>query len=70
MVRLCPNLSMVVIDPLQFCVAEQGWLNQVAPQGSHGDMFEAQPLLVAELVGGVDLTAHYNIYQMSIRING
>lgn len=61
-VRLVPHLGVVVIHPLDLGVAQQRRLDQVAADGSHGDMFKAQPLLVAKLVGCVDLARHDNVW--------
>lgn len=63
-VSLVPNLGVVVIHPLQLRIAKQRRLDQVATNGGHRNVFKAQPLLVAELVGCVDLAAHNNVWNI------
>lgn len=62
-VCLIPDLSMVVIHPLDFGVAQERWFNEVTTDGCHGNVFKAEPLLVTELVGRVDLATHNNVYE-------
>lgn len=64
-VCLLPDLSVVVVHPLELSITQQRWLNEVTTNGSHGNMLETEPLLVAELMGGLDLTSHDNVCEYS-----
>ena len=60
-VGLVPDFCVVVVDPFDLIVTEQRWLDEIAADGSHSDMFKAQPLLVTEFLRSVDFTGHNNI---------
>lgn len=60
-VRLVPDLRVVIVHPLELGIVQQRGLDKVAANGSHGNVLEAEPLLVAKLVGGLDLTGHDDV---------
>lgn len=61
--RLLPDFFVVVIDPFDLCLRQQGSFNQIATQGCHGNMFEAQPRLVTETVPRLHLASNNHVYK-------
>lgn len=53
---------MVVIDPFGLRSSQKRGFDELAAQGSHGDMSEAQEWLVTKIVGSLNLMDHNYVY--------
>jgi hypothetical protein len=66
--RLLPNLLMILINPLLLVFRKQFHVNKLLTQRGHGDMLEAEPGLVAELVGRGYFTGHDDIFDADAEV--